>query len=86
MDETAEEHHLIPRTFKGKETITLHKICHRQIHVLFSERELLKEFHTIDKLLTNEGIQNFVKWVSNKAPDFCVSGKDSVKRKGKRRR
>ena len=38
--EWIDEHHLIPKTFKGKETITLHRICHEKIHSTFSEREL----------------------------------------------
>ena len=26
-----DEHHLIPKTFKGKEKVKVHKICHRKV-------------------------------------------------------
>ena len=81
-----DEHHLIPKTFKGKDTITLHKICHRKIHATFTERELLNYYFTIDRILENEHIQAFVKWVSKKPSDFYDSTKDTSERKSKRRR
>ena len=76
------EHHLVPKTFKGKETVTLHRICHRKIHATFTERELLKHYHTLERLLEHEEIKKFVKWVSKKEPDFYDGSKD-VKRKKK---
>jgi hypothetical protein len=27
-----EDHHLIPKTFKGKVTVPFHKICHQKLH------------------------------------------------------
>jgi hypothetical protein len=80
------KHHLIPKTFKGKETIDLHRICHNKIHSVFSERELKRYYHTIERLLENEEIQKFVKWLQNKHPDFYESHRDSGSRKEKRKR
>lgn len=70
-------HHLIPKCFKGKETIDLHKICHNQIHAIFSERELLNYYHTIDRLKEHTKIQKFIKWVKKKPLDFYVKTKMS---------
>lgn len=81
-----DEHHLIPKTFKGKQTVRLHKICHRKIHATWSERELLHVFNTIDSILANEEIQKFVKWVAKKPPEYYDGSKDSNDRKSKRRR
>lgn len=81
-----DEHHLIPKTFKGKDTITLHKICHRTIHATFSERELEHYYHTIERLLEHEKIQKFVKWVKKKDPEFYEKTKDTNERKRKRKR
>lgn len=81
-----DEHHLIPKTFKGKEKIWLHKICHRKLHSVFSEREMLNYYHTIERLLEHEEIQRFVKWIQKKPIDFYDSSKDTNIRKGKRRR
>ena len=45
-----DRHHLIPKTFKGKDQFLVHKICHRKIHSVFTERELLHSYHTWDAL------------------------------------
>lgn len=77
------KHHLIPKTFKGKEIVLLHRVCHRQIHANFTERELLNYYHTIERLLENENIRNFVDWVKNKSPDFHVRTKNSTNKRAK---
>jgi len=79
-------HHLMPKTFKGKEKTMMHKICHRKIHATFTERELQQHYHTIERLLENEHIQKFVKWVAKKAPEYYEKTKETNERKGKRRR
>lgn len=79
-----EEHHLIPKTFKGTETVDIHKICHRTIHATFTERELEKDFNTIAKILTHPAILKFVKWVKSKPPEYYDCTKETKVRKGKR--
>ena len=79
-------HHLVPKTFGGKETIDLHRMCHGKLHSVFTEREMKNYYHTIERILENEEIQTFVKWISKKEPDFYSSNRDSSQRKGKRRR
>ena len=81
-----DKHHLKPKSLGGKEVVAIHKICHNKIHSVFTERELIKYYHTIERLLENEDIQKFVKWVSKKDPDFYEKTKDSNIRKRKRRR
>lgn len=80
------EHHLIPATFKGKEKIALHVVCHDKLHHTLTEREMQHHYHTIERLLEHEEIQKFVKWVSKQTPDFYSSHKDTCNRKRKRRR
>ena len=70
---SVDKHHLIPKSLGGKDVIEVHKICHQKIHSLFSERELLKNYNTIEKLLTHPDIINFVKWVQKKAPEYVDS-------------
>lgn len=81
-----DDHHLIPRTFKGKEAITLHKICHRKLHSVLTEREMLKYYHTVERLLGHEEIQKFIKWVKKKDPEYYSGSKETKGRKSKRRR
>ena len=66
------KHHLIPKSRGGKHstTILIHNICHQKIHSVFTERELKNEFHTVEKLLQQEAMQKFVKWVRKKHVDF----------------
>ena len=85
-DVNIDEHHLIPKTFKGKETITLHKICHRKIHATFTERELAKRYSTIESIVQHPEIQKFIAWVQKKEPWFYDCSIESVERKKKRRR
>lgn len=70
-------HHLIPKTFKGRKTIDLHKICHNQIHALFSERELYNHYNTIERLKAHTDMDKFIKWIRTKPGDFYVKSKMS---------
>ena len=65
-----DRHHLVPRKFKGTEQFPIHKICHRKIHSVFTERELLNNFHTWDALRDQPDIRAFIDWVSKKDPGF----------------
>lgn len=80
-----EEHHLIPKSKKGKDVVSIHGICHRFIHSAFSEKELAQYYHTIERLHEREEVQKFIAWVKNKEPGFYVSTKDSKDRKRKRK-
>jgi len=50
--------------------ILIHNICHQKIHATFTEKELKREFNTVDKLVANESISKFIKWVAKKDPAF----------------
>lgn len=83
---SVDKHHLIPKTFGGKETIILHRVCHQKIHATFSERDLSKFYSTAEAILGHEEIQKFVKWVRKKDPTYYSINRDTKERKGKRRR
>lgn len=74
------EHHLVPKTFGGKVTVTIHRVCHQKIHSLFTERELEKEYHTVESLRSHAEIQKFVKWLKKKLPTF-YDRNETAKRK-----
>jgi len=85
-DGSYNEHHLIPATFKGKETVTLHIVCHDKLHHTFSEREMEHHYHTIERVLEHEEIEKFIKWVKKQPDDFYAHHKDTKDRKRKRKR
>ncbi len=63
-------HHLIPKSKGGRKTNFLHRICHRQIHALFTETELAKTYSHIEQLLAHPEIEKFVTWVKTKPSHF----------------
>ena len=74
-------HHLIPKMKGGKEKIALHRICHRQIHALFSETELARQYSTPQALLANAEMKRFVEWVKTKPENFFERTRRSERRR-----
>lgn len=81
---TVNEHHLVPKTYKGRETVTLHIICHTKIHSIFSEKELRDYYHTPERLREHPEMEKFIKWVSKKDPLFKDRNKTMNTKKRKR--
>ncbi len=76
-----DEHHLVPKSKGGKATETLHRICHRQIHALFTETELARQYSTAEALLEHPEVQTFVAWVKRKPPEFYQSSRMSNRKR-----
>jgi hypothetical protein len=68
--EQQDAHHLVPKSKGGRRTELMHRICHRQIHALFSETELARHYASAEALLEHPAIQTFVRWVQTKPPGF----------------
>ena len=81
-----DEHHLVPKAFKGKTKEKIHRICHMKLHATLSEREMYNYYNTWDRLRVNPLIESFVKWVQKKPIDYIDTHIDSNDRKKKRRR
>lgn len=76
-------HHLVPKSRKGKETVLLCRNCHRQIHALYTEKELERAFGTLDALLAAERLQPWIAWVRKRKPSGRLRTNTS-RRKGRR--
>ena len=75
---TLTEHHLIPvemhnktwckRKFTieecHKNRINICHDCHMAVHKFISNKDLAKNYYTLEKLKTHEKLMNFVNWVS----------------------
>ena len=72
-----EKHHLTPccRKGKGKETKNVCLDCGDQIHQLFTNKELEREYNTLEKLLAHPKIQKWKKWIKNKKFGICMKTK-----------
>ena len=76
------EHHFTPKSEGGREKQPIHRICHRKIHSLFTEKELADYYNSPSRLMESDAIRAFVKWLENKPLEFYDN---SVTPKSKKR-
>jgi hypothetical protein len=62
------DHHLVPKSRKGKVTQTICHDCHRAIHATFSNKELEREYNTVEALLAHEGFRRMVSFIAKQDP------------------
>ncbi len=74
-------HHLIPKSKGGKTTEYLHRICHRQIHALFTETELAAQFNTTATLQQHPEMVKFIQWIKTKPNHFYEKSRKSSRLK-----
>jgi hypothetical protein len=76
-------HHLIPRTRHHnkrnkrefdravvKVTVGICRPCHSQIHAVFTEKQLEREWNSIEKLRSHPEIAKFAAWIATKPSGF----------------
>lgn len=58
-------HHLVPREEGGRHgpTIDLCQPCHSTVHLLLSNKELARRYHTVESLREAEELQKYLHWV-----------------------
>ncbi|MGH6893057.1 MAG: HNH endonuclease [Dongiaceae bacterium] len=78
-----DRHHPVPRSRGGQETVAMHKICHRAIHAMLSERELAWEFSDFEKLRAHPLLAQFIAWVRKRPPDYYDRTRRSKSRRFK---
>lgn len=67
---STDRHHLVPRSEGGRQTVLMHRICHRQLHALFDERTLARELAEPAQLRTRPELQPFLRFIARKPPEF----------------
>lgn len=79
-----EYHHPLPKSKKGRVTVPVHPICHRNIHAIFSNKELERLYPVGEKpagenddiypdptpLKKQPDMAKFLRWIAKKPPDF----------------
>ena len=89
------KHHLIPRTRHSKKSVRDHmsldearsqillvcRSCHNQIHAVLSEKELERDYNSLEKLLTHPDIASYVTWTRKRN----ISGSVQVRASRRRR-
>jgi hypothetical protein len=64
-------HHLRPKEHGGKadDRLPFCKPCHKQIHALFSNKQLADEYHTIHRLREAPALATFLRWIRRQKPE-----------------
>jgi hypothetical protein len=78
-DSQKDAHHLVPKSKGGKITEYLHRICHKQIHALFTESELAQQFNTAETLKNHPEMGKFITWVKSKPDNFYERTRKSAR-------
>ena len=81
--EVLTKHHLIPRTRHPnkknkrdfdrrtvKRTVGICRMCHSQIHLLLTEKQLEREWNSVEKLRTHPELMKFAQWIAGKPRGF----------------
>jgi len=66
------QHHLVPRSRNGRDTVALHWICHAAIHATLSEKELERQYNMIERLREHPQLRRFIVWVRRKPSELWV--------------
>ncbi len=78
---SVDEHHLVPKSQGGRETRTMHRICHRKIHATLTEKELARSYNTWAQLQAHEDIAAFIIWVQKKPSDYYDNSVKAARRR-----
>lgn len=76
-------HHLIPREEGGAygPTAELCLPCHKQIHALYTNKELAVRLETLERLRQDEKIGSYIKWIRKQPAETLVRVRKSNERK-----
>lgn len=79
-----DRHHFLPRSEGGRVAVPVHRICHRKIHSLWTERELAMGLDTPEAIREHPEMQKFIRWVARKPPEFWVRTASSGSKRRRR--
>ena len=80
------EHHLVPKQVGGAKlpVALLCQDCHKQIHALYTNKELAMRLNTIAALEKDERVARYLRYIKNQPPNKNITIKKSraVRKKG----
>lgn len=69
---SVDRHHFVPRAEGGRIAVPLHRVCHRMIHALWTERELAAGYSTPEVIREHPAMRRFIRWIAGKPAEFWV--------------
>ncbi|WP_295640134.1 hypothetical protein [Novosphingobium sp.] len=73
LGKTVVQHHPVPKSRGGRDTVPMHPICQQALIANFTNSELQRHGMDVEGLLANPTVRKFVDWVANKDPDFTAT-------------
>jgi hypothetical protein len=70
---TIVQHHPVPKSRGGRDTVPMHPICQQTLAVTFTNSELERHGMNVEGLLADPALRKFVDWVAKKDPDFTAT-------------
>ncbi|RNJ27510.1 hypothetical protein Nmn1133_05385 [Halosegnis longus] len=58
-----ERHHLVPEHREESPVVLVCSPCHDQLHALFTNEELIEEYHTAEKLRGADRMASYLGWI-----------------------
>lgn len=77
-------HHFIPKSRGGKAQEEVHVVCHRQLHALWTEKELEQEFSDPEIIKADPRMIKFIAWIQKKPNEFNMKIKSSNEKRVKK--
>lgn len=77
------DHHLVPKCRGGKATATICSDCHRAIHATFNNKELEREYNTVDALLAHEEFRRMVRFIARQDGHVSIATRRDQRRRGR---
>ena len=80
VSEGVSKHHVLPKSQGGTETVLICEECHKQIHTTLTNKQIEKNFVSIESLKEHEEIAKWIAW-RQKHPGAVVGHKQTKSRK-----
>ena len=67
---SVDRHHWTPKSHGGRDQDYIHRICHRKIHSLWTEKDLRDGLNRPETIRAHPDMQGFISWVRKRPPAF----------------
>ena len=67
-----DRHHPVPKSQGGKDWVWMHRICHRKLHSMWSEKQLARDpvLNNPQIMAEHPQLESFIAWVRKQPLDF----------------
>ncbi len=78
--QVVQEHHLRPEERSTSPTVMLCRPCHKQVHAVFTNKELRADYDTVESLRGATRLEEYISWIrGTKKLDIQVTTSNRVR-------